>query len=238
MTITAHEARTRYDAAMAEGRLVVGKWQSQADDGRHLACALGIIDPSITDPKDCPASVMPRWLAKLTVYFFDGQRADSRLEWGAAFYAELDRLGGKVPFTVINDWHANVLAASWIARAMANGNPNAAAKHTAYQALHLRALAGDNPSQPEWRAVTRDAYADAYADADADAYAYADADADADADAYAYAYADADAYADASADASASADAYADAYAYAYAYAESVKRQAFGMIDCLRRVPG
>ena len=207
---TAHEAFERYTAFYEEGRLVQSDWRTTDDDDRVLACALGVLGQDVESSNDCPAAVMPRWLAQIVVHLFDRQLFDDACDWGLRFYKALDRLDGNVPFSVVHDWHATVVTVLGIEAAQKSGSD--LKPHEALQALHRRALAGEIIDVSEWRTVLRnaDAYANAYA------YAYANA--------YAYAYADADAYANAYAD--------ADAYANTLAW----KRLADGMIDALNRV--
>jgi hypothetical protein len=218
---TAAEAFERYELAFTSNGLVQGAWSSE-QDGRHVACALGVLGDKVSSTADCPATVMPRWLAQMVPWLFDNQKSEDAYKWGLEFYAELKRLDGKVPFSVVYDWHANVATVMGIEAAEKRGRDTA--PHKALQALHLRALAGDRADRDTWYTALRKADADAYADANA----YADADAYA----YAYAKADADAYADA--------NAYADADAYAYAKADAYKtainRLAVGLVECLRRV--
>jgi hypothetical protein len=251
---TAAEAYDRYHAALTGNALVQGAWNTE-QDGRHVACALGVLGPNVSGTGDCPATVMPRWLAQMVPWLFDAQTPEDAFAWGEEFYAELKRLDGKVPFEVVYDWHANYSTVLGIEAAEKRGRD--IAPHKALQELHQRALKGDRATADEWRPVLKAAYADAYANADAyadadayayayanaDAYAYADADAYPDAYANAYAYAYADAYADAYANAYANAyayayaDAYANAYAdaYANAYKKAINRLAMGLVECLRR---
>ena len=231
-TITAAEAFDRYKAAYDANLLTQGDWHIEKD-GRHLACALGILGEDIDNPGKCPASVMPRWLAQMVPWFFDKQKENDAKAWGMAFYAELKRLDGKIPFSVMYDWQANVVSPVVIEAEIKRGKDPA--PHVAHQAIHARALAGDIAPKEEWVKILRPAYADAHANSNADAHANSNADATA------YAYADADAYAAPYADADA--DAYADAYAKAAvyyvnatAYADAIKRLADGMVECLRRV--
>ena len=226
-TITAAEAFDRYKAAYDANLLTQGDWHIEKD-GRHLACALGILGEDIDNPGKCPASVMPRWLAQMVPWFFDKQKENDAKAWGMAFYAELKRLDGKIPFSVMYDWQANVVSPVVIEAEIKRGKDPA--PHVAHQAIHARALAGDIAPKEEWVKILRPAYADAHANSNADAHANSNADANA--NAYAYAYAAPYAYADT--------DAYADAYAYAYAdtaaYTDAIKRLADGMVECLRRV--
>jgi hypothetical protein len=219
MTIAtnAAEARDRYQAALSADALIQGAWHTEVD-GRRCACGLGVIGDEVNSPRKCPAAIMPRWLAQMVPWFFDRQKPEDAKAWGAAFYEQLARLDGVVPFSVAHAWHAQYTTALAVEVAQKKGK--ATAPHEALRALHERALAGDLASQEEWQAVLRHAYAYAYANADANAYANADADAYANA----YAYANADAYA------------YANADADAHAYANAVKRLADGMVACLAAV--
>jgi hypothetical protein len=227
---TAAEAFARYQEFRAHDQLIQADWHSTADDGRQLACALGMLGENVNSPSDCPARIMPRWLANRVSYFFDYQKKHDALVWGEAFYAALARIDGKVPFSVVHDWHANTVCP--LAIDVATKRARDVDPHLALQELHKRALIGEKISADEWKPVLRsayayvyaDAYSYAYADAYADAIAYADADANADADAYA----DAIAYADA--------DANADAYADDDANAAACKLLAEGMVAALNRV--
>jgi hypothetical protein len=233
---TAAEYAERYEQALEHGQLIQSDWHDTAADGRWLACALGVIGEEVDSPGDCPATIMPRWLAQMVPFFFDRQTKGDAFAWGKEFTAQLARLDGKVPFSVVHDWHANTVCLLGIEAAEKRGHDPA--PHKALQALHLRVLNGEKIGAEEWRPILKnaDAYADAnayaYAYAYANANAYANADADANGNAYAYAYADADA--DANADANA--NAYADAYAYVYAIANAWKRLAEGMTEALSRV--
>ena len=235
---TAQDYATRYKQAFETGTLTQGAFHTERD-GRQLACALGVIGPNISDAKDCPAQIMPRWLAQMVPAFFDEQKQDAAFMWGLEFTAELARLNGNVPFSVVHDWHANVVCPLGIEAAEKRGrDPN---PHKALQSLHMRALAGEKISADEWRPVLKKSYANAYSYTNAYAFADANAYAFADANANAYAFADADAYAFADAYANANANAYANAYAFAnanaYANAAAWNKLAVGMTECIKRVP-
>ena len=173
--LTAHAAFRLYEAAYETDALVQGAWHTERD-GRQLACALGTLGPKISSPSDCPATVMPRWLAEMVVGFFDKQKFEDAKVWGLEFYKALDRIGGNVPFSVIHDWHASTVCQLGIDAATKRGRDTA--PHVALQCMHKRALAGEKVSVDEWKPVLK--AANAYADADAYANAYADA--------YAYAW--------------------------------------------------
>ena len=177
MLQTATEYAEAYKQAFDHDALTQGAWHTERD-GRQLACALGVLGEEVDDPSKCPAQIMPRWLAQMVPTFFDRQKAGDAFAWGLAFTAELARIDGKVPFSVVHDWHANTVCQLGIDAAEKRGRDTA--PHKALQTLHLRALAGEKISADEWRPVLKTAYAYAAADADAyanaDAYAYADAD--------------------------------------------------------------
>lgn len=107
---TAAEAYLRYEAYLASDSLIQSGWHDTAADGRDLACALGALGPDVEGARDCPAQIMPRWLARMVPAFFDRQAFADAKAWGLAFYAELQRLDGQVPFSVVYDWQANVIA--------------------------------------------------------------------------------------------------------------------------------
>jgi hypothetical protein len=166
---TASDALALYRDAMEHDALIQSSWRERADDGRMLACALGVLGPTINDAAKCPGAIMPQWLAKMTVWFFDKQDFDAAKAWGLKFYAELARIGGVVPFSVIHDWHANVVGPLAIEMATRRG-ANVAA-HEALVAMHRKALGGEKFSADQWRPILKGAFKDAYA------YAYASASA-------------------------------------------------------------
>jgi hypothetical protein len=150
---------------LREGRLVQGTWHDALNDGRELACLLGAIAPHIDDISKCPASVMPAWLAILTVPMFDGQATDVALAWAGRFGAQMAQ------------WHRldsvawDRVRAAFCAACVADARRSAAAAYTAVYAAYASAYAAD-------RAVDAAAAA-AYAAARAVDAAAADAAADA-----------------------------------------------------------
>lgn len=153
----------RYEQALAGDQLTQGEWHSTAEDGRWLACALGVIGDEVSGPRDCPASVMPRWLAQMMPAFFDRQKFDDAKDWGLRFYTALSDVNGNVPFTAVHYWHAHTVCPLAIEASEKRGKD--AAPHKTLQALHLRALDGEKIAKDEWRTALKNAYADAYADA-------------------------------------------------------------------------
>lgn len=224
-------------------------------DGKDRFTVLDAIGVSF--PPDCPTSIMPRWLAQMVAWFCYAQERSELLCWGEAFYSELARLDGRVPFSVVFDWQARIVGQLAIGVAQRYGGDKSA--FTALLDLQSRALAGEKLSRTVWRPVLEKAFVSAYSYANRDggelsyygvaadlaANAFADAYATEDPIVYAEAYlfanaeTDADSYADAHADADAFACASADVGAfdatYRRVYASHVARLAIGMLECLKR---
>lgn len=238
---TADEAFDRYKSFLGNNALIQSGWHGRGDDGRELACGLGALGPDVNGPKDCPAQIMPLWLAQMVPWFFDNQEFGPAKEWGLRFYAELKRLGGVVPLSVVHDWQATVVGP--LAVETAEKQKRSVEAHKALMAMQAEAASGKKFAADDWRPVLKAAFYDIYSYRyRANAYAYTEADAEAAAVANAYTYANAeaavyanpDAYANAYADADADADAYANADADAYR--SRIKQLADGMVECLSRV--
>ena len=178
---SAAQAFERYQAFLNGGQLVQAKWHDTASDGRQLACGLGVLGDDVLSPQDCPAQVMPRWLAQTFPWLFDNQEPADAFAWGLNFYAELKRLNGVVPFSVVHDWQANVVQPMGIEWAERRGKDKALIESV--QKLHTRALAGDTAPKAEWADTLRPALRQVYANANANANANADANANANANA-------------------------------------------------------
>ena len=52
-----------------EGRLIPGKW-SKEESGRHLGCLLHAA-AGVKSVETCPADLMPRWMAEVTIRLYD-----------------------------------------------------------------------------------------------------------------------------------------------------------------------
>jgi hypothetical protein len=59
------------EKAHAEGRIIQGSWRRNAG-GHELVCALAAFGPDINSAGDCPADLMPHWLASLVPTLDDG----------------------------------------------------------------------------------------------------------------------------------------------------------------------
>lgn len=162
-----------------EGRLIRRGWTGTDAQGRHTACLLAALSPEVArsqDPADCPASIMPAWLAWLTPWIDD---TPSEGAWPGIVqrYADLSRR-----------WHvldaAGWRRADYAARAaivneaarFAAGDTATTAACRAVVELCERVAASDEPPSGEWEAA-REATADACSDA-ADAAWEAAADAE------------------------------------------------------------
>jgi hypothetical protein len=134
------QASQRILAHLHEGRLVQGSWHTEKG-GREFACLLGAISPHIESPRHCPASVMPKWLASLTVSMFDGQDRADAMTWAARFGTQMAR------------WHVldraawdrvrDAFCATCVADARQSADTNAAAAAWAAWAAWAAADAAD-----------------------------------------------------------------------------------------------
>jgi hypothetical protein len=88
--ITNITASQRVLAHLHEGRLVQGTFHVE-EHGRELACILGAISPNIVSDKDCPATIMPRWMACLVIPMFDGQVMAAAMTWAGRFGQQMAR---------------------------------------------------------------------------------------------------------------------------------------------------
>lgn len=79
MTLTIAQRIEMARAAHAEGRIIQNQWR-HPQDGRELVCALAAFGPDINSAADCPADLMPQWLAALVPNIDDGIAA-SEVPW-------------------------------------------------------------------------------------------------------------------------------------------------------------
>jgi hypothetical protein len=64
----------------ADGRIIQNRWRDTAEDGREMVCALAAFGSDINSPDDCPAGLMPLWLAHLVPAIDDGI-AEDQVPW-------------------------------------------------------------------------------------------------------------------------------------------------------------
>jgi hypothetical protein len=126
---------------LREGRLVQGAFHDEKA-GRALACVLGAISHDIGSSADCPAAVMPEWLAGLTVRLFDAPIESDALAWAGRFGAQMAR------------WHTFDAAAwervraTFCAACVADANASAAAAAAAAAYAAAAAAAAAPPTPP------------------------------------------------------------------------------------------
>jgi hypothetical protein len=227
MARTAAEALDRFERASKDDLARKFFYEGQTPRLRPSGI-LRVLGEELNGPSDCPPQIMPLWLAKAAGSFFDARLVegapifpdDAAKTWGLKFYGELKRIDGKVPFSVIHDWHANTVG-PLIVKVSECDEPNpwrGVDRPKALQGLHAAALAGRQIAAGEWRPVLLDAFRHIHANGrigpavtaarrytldetvamNADAYANAYAKADAEAFAHTHWYTDArlDAYTD------------------------------------------
>ncbi|MEU1283561.1 SpcZ [Kitasatospora sp. NPDC005856] len=175
-----------------------------------------------------PASVPP-WLAQVSEVLFDGMDAEAARAWARRVHRELERLSGRVPFSVVHDWYCSAVG-PMLAEAGARRGGSAAQQHV--PALHADALAGGRIDEGTWRGALEPElrelfhhaypYAEAYATsaAAAGSYALANGYDAAEAARYGETYAELNTAANVRAHADANALANAAALAAAYAAAD------------------
>ncbi len=207
---TIHETASRnIFAFLEEGRLIQKSWHTKRD-GKEMACLLGAAG-GYSATKECPAELMPAWLAECTVTLFDGLG-------GADFIPVSRRYADLIGrWSVLSPDAWNAVLSRWLVRVIdqaIDAVPVSAKTQDCWPAIEKSAAdcrnAIESGNKDAARAAARAARAAAYAGA------YA-------ARAAAYAYASAYAAADAAADATAYA---AYAYASAYAAADAAARAA------------
>jgi hypothetical protein len=165
LATSAADAFDRFERAKNDGLLVRGVHRKE-EAGRQFRDILGVLGDEICSPSDCPGQIMPPWLAHAAFRLFARQSFEGAKAWGSQFYAELKRLNGTVPFSVVYDWHANVVA-PFVIRFSQRPEPNPwgnVAPPTAMQALHGRAFGGDTIAAAEWHRVLYDAFLHIFAD--------------------------------------------------------------------------
>ena len=207
------------EAHRAQDQIVQGQYGA-GDGGDFRGCAvgcalhslfhIGVYERRTWDRHELfePLAGIPQILARLCDKIFEGLPADEAPAFAVAFWAA-PRPGADL--SGVWDQFALRLLSDPERGAGRHASERARPAIAGVVALYERQVAGDRPTQDEWRSAA--AAAAAYAAADAAAYAAADA-------AYAAAYAAADAAAAAYAVADAAAADAADAAAYA-AYTET-----------------
>jgi hypothetical protein len=143
ITITREDAALRMLDFANEGRLIQRHWHEAREDGRELACLLGAIHPDVTGPSDCPASVMPNWMAELLLTLFDGVSMDKATNYGRRF-SEALRVGN-TDDSVLRKFLIATVEFAVTADALANAN--------AHTATHAAARAADAAADAAYAAA-------------------------------------------------------------------------------------
>ena len=79
MSLTIASRLAMAQTALAEERIIQHNWRRN-DDGHEFVCALAAFGPDINSSSDCPAELMPSWLAHLVPSIDDGI-AGSEVSW-------------------------------------------------------------------------------------------------------------------------------------------------------------
>ncbi len=145
----------RLNQFINEGRLLRWEWVGKDAEGRETACLLAAMSPEVGEsrsPDNCPASIMPAWLAHLTPWIDDNCSVE---KWPETIrkYADLARR-----------WHV-LTPEAWsraeyrvkrvcVLEAMSHTKEaTALTVCSRVVALLDRAIAGDIPSKTEWSAA-------------------------------------------------------------------------------------
>jgi len=167
MATTAAEALERFERT-SDGDLAVTYFHEGKTPRQHPSAILRVIGDELKGAAECPPRIMPLWLANAAGPLFDA-RVRKGIEvfpdgaakaWGLRFYGELKRLDGRIPFSVIHDWHATAIG-PMIVTFSQRPEPNpwlGADPPQALAALHAAALAGRRIAADEWRPVLHDAF--------------------------------------------------------------------------------
>src|SRR5690242_10754011 len=111
---------------------------------------------------------MPQWLFQVAAALVEGQEAATVRDRVARISDQLDRLSGRVPFSVVHDWHAHCVAPTLAE--LIEPLDRASGLQETVRLLHVRALAGERVSANEWTTALEPALRQVYRHA----YAYAD----------------------------------------------------------------
>ena len=143
------------DLFINENRLIRGSWTGENDQGRETACLLAALSPEVFKAQSanaCPASLMPQWLARLTV-FIDGHGTLEHWPVVVRRYANLaSRWHVLTPVAWKRSMH-RVNRASVLEAMLHTSAERSLAVCKAVVALLDRAIAGDPPTIAEWQAA-------------------------------------------------------------------------------------
>ncbi|GAA3009131.1 hypothetical protein GCM10010519_45390 [Streptomyces lactacystinicus] len=94
---------------------------------------------------------VPPWLAQVSEALFEGMDADAARAWARRVRREMERLNGRVPFSVVHDWYCSAVGPVLTEASARRGG--SVAQHRHVQALHADALGGGRIDEGTWRAA-------------------------------------------------------------------------------------
>jgi hypothetical protein len=141
---------------LREGRLLRGGWTGLDNQGRETACLLAAIVPECGRRKSaavCPSSLMPPWMASLTV-FIDDKGTDEAWPRTVVRYVSLLRRSRALSESAWTrlDYRCRRVAVLE-ARPAAMPKPDSLAAIDVVLTLLDRAIASDMPTDAEWSIV-------------------------------------------------------------------------------------
>lgn len=172
MITSAAEYHAAFVAAAADGTLVQDNRFTAEAGGTELCPMLAILGEGVASAADCPATVMPQWLAQLVPALFNLQPLDQALEWGSECTAQLARLDGNVSFSVAHTWMAQIVLPLSIDAG--DAFEMRTWRQKGLQILHLRAAAGIEVTPGKWQEYVGKVYAARLRDADGYAFESSD----------------------------------------------------------------
>ena len=133
-------------ALMAENRIIRKAWRGKTPNGRETACLYAALVPGARSTNDCPANLLPQWLADM-VPGIDDSGSDS------AWPGMVRRFAAVLPWRLDATADRRVLAATMIAALDIAAPHDSAGVVAPIRDLWARVLAGDEPAQDEWGAA-------------------------------------------------------------------------------------
>jgi len=151
MTLTIEQRFDLSASYVADGRLMQRGWHRN-DNGRELACMLGSFGQDINGPSDCPADLMPPWMAHLIPRLFDGLAPAETLPFARRFGPALRGMVGATDA----QWRRVMLKFLRAALVVALPHDRHGVVRPVIDLID-RELRGDVPSEAEWAAAAREA---------------------------------------------------------------------------------
>ncbi len=143
-------------ALYRDGRIIRHEWSDTGDDGRERACLYAALVPGAESTSNCPASLMPQWLADLVPNIDDCGPDEAWPEM-------VLRFGRVLPWRLDAAAERRVLARTMIAALEIAVLHDTHSVVRPVAALWRQALAGDEPTREEWDGAGAAAKAEAMA---------------------------------------------------------------------------